>query len=49
MAGADRHVPQRGPARDSATRLSKNLGWGGVGSQDLGMDIREPNLAPERH
>lgn len=24
MAGADRHVPQRGPARDSATRLSKN-------------------------
>lgn len=32
MAGVERrHVPQRSPARDSATRLSKNLGSGGVG------------------
>ena len=46
MAGAGRHVPQRGPARDSATRLSKNLGWG-VGSQNLGMNVREPNPAPK--
>lgn len=36
MAGADRHVPQRGPARDSATRLSKNLGWGAWGARILG-------------
>lgn len=32
MAGVERrHVPQRSSARDSATRLSKNLGSGGVG------------------
>lgn len=38
MAGVERrHVPRRSPAAcDSATRLSKNLGSGGVGSRGFG-------------
>lgn len=48
MAGEERrHVPQRGLARDSATRLSKNLGSVGVGSQGFGMNPREPNPVPQ--
>lgn len=48
MAGVERrHVPQRSPACDSATRLSKNLGSGAWEARILGVDIRERNGAPE--